>query len=109
MIVILKVHIRSKKKDYDAKGLYDFDNNVLVVLAGSKVSAKVAHSEKFHGATLVEKYRNEYVENCVVIKDVTFSSPSTAANFILGRSCNGLITWKDEDGNTLRTHFGLAE
>ena len=33
--------------------------------------------------------------------DKTFTSPSTAADFCLGRSANGWMEWKDKDGNTL--------
>lgn len=33
--------------------------------------------------------------------DKTFSSPSTAAMFCLGRPSNGWSEWKDKDGNTL--------
>jgi hypothetical protein len=35
-------------------------------------------------------------------KDYLFSSPSMAAAVIMGRSANGLIEWKKEDGTTLR-------
>ena len=37
----------------------------------------------------------------MVISNKTFSSPSTAATFVLGRSSNGWLDWKDEEGNTL--------
>ena len=33
--------------------------------------------------------------------DKTFSSPSTASSFCLGRPSNGWADWKDENGNTL--------
>ena len=33
--------------------------------------------------------------------DITFNSPSTAADFCIGSSNNGWITWKDKNGNTL--------
>ena len=35
-------------------------------------------------------------------QDYSFSSPSTAATLILGRSANGRIEWKDETGRTLK-------
>ena len=34
-------------------------------------------------------------------QDYTFSSPSTAASVLLGRSANGRVEWKGEDGRTL--------
>lgn len=35
-------------------------------------------------------------------QDYTFSSPSTAAGVLLGRSANGRIEWKDKKGRTLK-------
>ena len=37
--------------------------------------------------------------------DKTFSSPSSAASFCLGRSANGWTAWKDREGNTLDTFY----
>ena len=36
-------------------------------------------------------------------QDVAFKSASTAANFVTGRSTNGLITWKNSDGIILKS------
>lgn len=38
----------------------------------------------------------------VFTRDHLFSSPSTAAGVILGRSANGRVEWKDEAGRTLK-------
>lgn len=35
-------------------------------------------------------------------QDYSFSSPSTAAAVVLGRSANGRIEWKAADGRTLK-------
>jgi len=35
-------------------------------------------------------------------QDYSFSSPSTAAAVVLGRSANGRIEWKDAQGRTLK-------
>jgi len=37
----------------------------------------------------------------VLSKTVSFSTPSGAADFVLGGSNNGWIEWKDADGKTL--------
>jgi hypothetical protein len=36
------------------------------------------------------------------LKDYLFPNPSTAAALIMGRSANGLIEWKKEDGTTMK-------
>ncbi len=94
--------IESKNKGYSAKAKYDIDKKTFVVLKGSSVSAEVAQSEKFRGASSIISAREKYVKNGVVSEDVTFKSSSTAANFITGRSTNGMITWKDKNGTKLK-------
>ena len=41
-------------------------------------------------------------DHYVLTQDYVFSSPSTAAGVILGRSANGRIEWKTSDGRTLK-------
>jgi len=41
-------------------------------------------------------------EHLVLTQDYTFSSPSSASGVLLGRSSNGRVEWKDEDGVSLR-------
>lgn len=38
----------------------------------------------------------------VLQEDMLFSSPSYAAMFVIGKSANGLTSWKTEDGKTLK-------
>ena len=35
-------------------------------------------------------------------EDMLFTSPSYAAMFVIGKSANGLTSWKDEHGKTLK-------
>ncbi len=50
---------------------------------------------------LIQEYVSTKNNQFVLNADVTFSSPSTAAAFCLGRSTNGWTTWKDIDNHTL--------
>jgi len=36
-------------------------------------------------------------------QDYSFSSPSTAAAIVMGRSANGRVEWKDKSGKTLKS------
>ena len=48
------------------------------------------------------KILSKYDENYFIItKDYLFSSPSAAAETVLGRNSNGWIEWKNEKGETL--------
>lgn len=98
----MKLYIKSIRNGSDAIAEFDKVTETITVLKGSRVSNCVAHSEKFRGAKSIEKLRAEYVENSVVVKNVMFKSSSTAANFVMGTSTNGLIAWKDKDGKTLK-------
>jgi hypothetical protein len=54
----------------------------------------VALTEGAHGWSIAHIYR--------FTQDYSFSSPSTAAAVVLGRSANGRIEWKDAQGRTLK-------
>ncbi|MDO5139728.1 MAG: DUF4357 domain-containing protein [Oscillospiraceae bacterium] len=92
----------NRKDGTNATGEYDINTNTLTVYKGSRVSSKVKHSEKFRGAVTIERLRSEHVKNGVAINNVSFTSPSTAANFVTGCSSNGLRVWKDKSGRTLK-------
>ncbi len=91
------------KRNYaEAIAEYDPDKKACVVKKGSKVSDDISYTEKFKGANTIEKYRAKYVKDGVVLEDAPFKSSSTAANFVTGRSTNGLTAWKDENGVSLK-------
>ena len=91
-----------KRKDAEAIGDYSPDTGSFIVKAGSRVSADISLSRTFRGSDSVEKYRSLYVNNGIVSCDVVFKSASTAANFVTGKSTNGLVVWKDIHGTTLK-------
>ena len=82
-----------------------------VVLKGSKVADKEVPSFKgpqFKGAfNLRQKLINEEVvkreqDELVLSKDYLFSSPSSAAMVVMGRSANGRTEWKTAEGLQLK-------
>lgn len=90
-----------KGRGCNAQGFYS--SSGFTVLIDSIVAKKTTPS--FHWKEKREKLLTEYAlrkeEAFVVASDITFSSPSTAAMFCLGRSANGWDEWKDQDGRTL--------
>ena len=75
----------------------------IVVRKGSKIAISEIPSipQTFHSKR--EKLMNDgIVKDYVFTKDYLFSSPSTAAAVVMGRSANGLIEWKRKDGSTLK-------
>lgn len=88
----IAVTLKSRNKNYSATGRY-IDSKNFVVCKGSQIylNNDSVVSKK------VMKFRenSEYVDkNGVVLKDCTFGSPSTAAQFVNGSSTNGYVAWK---------------
>ena len=99
----MKVYLKTATASYSAVGEYDLNTKELVVLPGSIVSENISHTMTFTADVRIEAQRKEFVEGREVKKPAKFKSPSTAANFVTGRSTNGLISWKDENGKTLKS------
>jgi hypothetical protein len=81
-----------------------------VVNAGSKAVLSSVPSMQEHVKGMFD-LREDLIKNGVLAdkvqyyefsQDYTFSSPSTAAAVVLGRSANGRIEWKDKAGRTLK-------
>jgi hypothetical protein len=81
-----------------------------VVKSGSQAMAEPVPSMQQHVRGMFD-LREDLVERDVLQKDgnhyrftqdYAFSSPSTAAAVVLGRSANGRIEWKDRLGRTLK-------
>lgn len=91
----------AKGRRCDAMGYYNPSG--FTVLKGSLVASDSLPSLNWKEKR--EKLIKEYGELAdgyyALTSDITFSSPSTAAMFCLGRTTNGWSKWKDKDGNTL--------
>jgi hypothetical protein len=81
-----------------------------VVKTGSHAVAESVPSMQHHVRGMYE-LRQELIGNGVLAaegsgyrfsQDYVFTSPSTAAAVVLGRSANGRIEWKDAQGRTLK-------
>ena len=90
-----------KGRGCDAKGFYDADG--FTVLKGSIIakSSTPSFTWKEKREQLLKEYTSMNREKLVLESDKTFSSPSTASEFVLGRPSNGWSDWKDKDGQTL--------
>ena len=87
------VYLKSKRNEYYAEAKYD--GSVFVVLKGGKV--RTDFSEHIRGGNLAKTYRDnpEYVDKQGnILQDCSFTSPSTAAQFVNGTSTNGYKAWK---------------
>lgn len=94
--------VESSVRYAKASGYYDETSKKFTVLKGSIIAMKVTPT--FDSANV----RNKVLEVCDKLsngyclkEDYTFSSISTAASVVLGRSENGNRVWKDANGKKL--------
>ena len=95
------------KRGVKAKGLPS--PNGFIVLKNSEVAISTTNSFPVH----FERMRAKLIDEGIIIKkenklffeqDYEFSSPSTAAAIVEGRSANGLIEWKTDKGMTVKEY-----
>jgi Domain of unknown function (DUF4357) len=78
-----------------------------VVYAGAEARPVAVPSMHAYLEDFREKLKEEGVlaaegQGVRLAQDYLFNSPSTAAGVLLGRSANGRIEWKDQEGRTLK-------
>ena len=72
-----------------------------VVLQGSSISP--VDDDTVPAVIKERRAKAQFDENHILKEDLLFSSPSYAAMFVIGKSANGLTSWKTEDGKTLKS------
>ena len=83
----------NKSGRYAANGIYDGEK--VIVKKGGFVNPDFAASVR--GGRLSKQYRadrNYVSEKFEIVNDCVFTSPSTAAQFVTGRSVDGYNAWK---------------
>ena len=90
---MLNVYMKSKSGKYNARAIYE--DGKIKVLKGSQLKAMT--NGNYNRNKQVVAYRNDKKivgKNLVLLQDVEFNSPSTAAQFIVDSSRNGWKDWK---------------
>lgn len=98
-MIIKNIKVFTKGRNgYDAVGSYD--GKGVTVKRGSVISKEtVAKVNPIVSKLSVDK--TIVSSDFVVLKDIKFRSPSTAATFVTGNISNGMRVWKVEDGKDL--------
>lgn len=92
------------KNSSGASGMGQKTVDGFVVMKGSVITKSVKDSD----SSTCRKLRDELISTGIITdltftKDYLFTSPSTAAGVLLGRSANGLNEWKTVNGQTLKS------
>lgn len=98
---MLKLHSISRDNLYEATATYDEGN--VTVLKGSRINTRTNPKFKPSNEVATKRADRSLVdETGTLLVDVEFKSLSTVATFVTGRTSNGMITWKTEDGRYVR-------
>ena len=96
----IRLHLERTIKDVgkiEADGIRTSEG--FVVLKGSHISPV---DDNTIPTVLKEKRKKAGIESGILKEDVLLSSPSYAAMFVIGKSANGLTSWKTSDGRSLK-------
>mgnify|MGYP000863323159 CR=1 FL=1 len=103
----LKLHTVSRDKVlYEAYAIYS--DGTVTVKKDSRINIHL--SAGYKPTATIQKLRDDssVVDgDGVLLKDIPFDSLSTAASFVTGRTANGMIVWKTENGRYVR--YALQE
>ena len=95
-------------RNSDAKGLLNPETGELIILEGSKINPgdlpNLSPEQRVKRTELIAKCTKHHGEELVLIKDISFKSPSGAAKFCCGGASNGWNKWKDEQGNPIEKY-----
>lgn len=92
----MKVYMRGRNNRYYANGEFDPKTGHLTVFKNSTINKDSLYSSEKFRLKKVAKLRGRYVKDNILTKDIEFSNPSFAANFVVGQSVNGWLRWNDE-------------
>ena len=103
----LKLHTISRDKSlYEANAIYR--DGTVTVKKGSRINMHL--SAGYKPTASIQKMREDntlVAGDGVLLQDILFYSLSTAASFVTGRTANGMIVWKTENGRYVR--YALQE
>ena len=81
----------------------EYNNGQITVLKSSKINR--LNTPRFNPPKLVAELRADnslFDAEGVLLSDIQFNSLSTAATFVTGRTANGMIVWKTQDGRYVK-------
>lgn len=99
----IKIYLIAKSDSYHATAIYE--NGNVTVEKGSKL--RMSFANHVRGGKVAKRCREnpDYVnEDGITIKNCEFSSPSTAAQFVMGSSVNGWTAWHVDKKTNLKQY-----
>lgn len=103
----IPIFLKSREGLFDATGIYTPVQTI--VFKGTKINPSISATATFKGLKVVLNIRNDesiVSKQGIVKRDCSFSSPSTAAQFVTGRSVNGYVAWRTVEETNLKRYLG---
>lgn len=101
----------TQRRGVKGLGEYSAEEGVFRVLNGSQIDIEMIPGTKEKPNAKLVELRNQLIDDHKIVKaddslfwlkeNVEFGSPSAAAEFVLGGSCNGWSEWVNSSGQTL--------
>lgn len=96
---MIRLYLKSRSDLFDATGIYNPENNHVVVLKDAFISQT---STLTVGKNKRMRLCKKYVLDGRLKENLEFRSPSSAATFVSGTNMNGYLRWKNEKGENLK-------
>ena len=104
---MIKLVLKSKKKQHYAEAI--MDDKTFIVKAGARINPVNAFPQMSKEIVAMREDKTIVSNEGILLKDMTFNSPSTAAQFVTGRSVNGYIAWRPNDEMSLKVYLGMKK
>ena len=102
----MKIKVHFSRKDGTAFADAIYDGTHTIVKAGGKISESFSSAIRGGDEAKSKRANPEFVDSeRNIIADCVFTSPSTAAQFVSGRSVSGYEAWKVEKKKDLGTYL----
>lgn len=99
----------TRRNGIRAAGQYNKDTGMFTVLAGSTIALSYQIIKNKSATNRRIELFGDRRTDAILETNQSFSSPSSAAVFVLGGSANGWTEWADEDGRTLDSVYRSEE
>lgn len=98
----MKVILKSQKKTHFATG--EYDGKKLIVQKGSQINSFLQFNAMPQRILDLRNDVDVVDDNGVTQKDIEFNNPTSAAQFVTGRSVNGYVAWRIDDKISLKEY-----
>ena len=99
----MKIYLNSKNNSHSA--IAEYSDGIVKVLAGSKINTVMSYPKMPVEVVSRRKDKALVSDDGLVLKDVSFNSPTAAAQFVTGRSSNGYISWRPDNKMSLKEYL----